>query len=358
MIPRTLVPVNVRRVTAEEAKRTGHRTTTYMDDRTVIPSGPSDAPPLDGKSTIPAHFPLGVLVNRTLVARGMPAKPFENLTPVSDTIPLAILDSRVVVPAYVEPADPEERKEFEHRPELTADLREVVEPDIFLTGDANLLMEPEEKRDSRWDFITRTLSVLVHVGLIIFLIFTPKMFPTHVPTQEETDMARQQLTYLLPPEAPAPRTPPAPKLRITPKTLNRVAPEPPPEPTPTPAPVAPDPEAARGIAGCAAAANSRGAATAAADAAGAFPARTGEACAAAKSESAEPAIAVRQSSRSIAGSHSAQQPWRRNSGSRTAGRFPADRVARADPECSRAQRFLLPPKAWIFQAIFSGFWRL
>ena len=119
----------------------------------------------------------------------MPAKPFENLTPISDTIPLAILDSRVVVPAYVEPAAPGDRKEFEHRPELTADLREVVEPDIFLTGDANLLMEPEEKRDSRWDLITRTLSVLVHVGLVIFLIFTPKIFPTHVPTQEETDLS-------------------------------------------------------------------------------------------------------------------------------------------------------------------------
>ncbi|MGD0964080.1 MAG: TonB C-terminal domain-containing protein [Candidatus Acidiferrales bacterium] len=243
MIPRTLVPVNVRPVTPDEAKKTGHRTTTYMDDRTVIPSGPSDAPPLDGKSTIPAHFPLGVLVNRTLVARGMPAKPFENFTPVSDTIPLDILDSRVVVPAYVEPAAPEDQKEFEHRREMTADLREVIEPDIFMTGDANLLMEPEEKHDARWDLVTRTLSVLVHVGLIIFLIFAPKIFPAHVPTQEETEMARQQLTYLLPPEAPAPRTPPAPKLRITPKTLNRVAPvEPPPQPSPTPAPAVPTPK--------------------------------------------------------------------------------------------------------------------
>ena len=170
MIPRTLVPVNVRPVTPEEAKTTGHRITTYMDDRTVIPSGPSDAPPLDGKSTIPAHFPLGVLVNRTLVARGMPAKPFENLTPVSDTIPLAILDSRVVVPAYVEPAAPEDQKEFEHLPEMTADLREVIEPDMFLTGDANLLIEPEEKHDARWDLVTRTLSVLVHIGLILSLI--------------------------------------------------------------------------------------------------------------------------------------------------------------------------------------------
>jgi TonB-like protein len=244
MIPRILVPVNVRPVTPEEAKRTGHRITTYMDDRTVVPSGPSDAPPLDGKSNIPAHLPLDVLVNRTLVERGMPVKRFEHLTPASNTIPLAILDSRVVVPAYVEPPAPEELKEFEHLPELTPDLRQVIEPDLFITGDANLLIESEEKRDASWDLVTRTLSVLVHVGLIIFLVFIPKIFPAHVPTQEETELARQQLTYLLPPEPPAPKTPPAPKLRIDSKTLNRVAPRvEPPAPQPTPAPVAPAPRA-------------------------------------------------------------------------------------------------------------------
>lgn len=245
MIPRTLVPLKVRPVTSEEARNTGHRVTTYMDDRTVIPAGPSEAPPLTGKSNIPAHLPLGVLVNRTLVERGMAVKPFEHLTPASDTIPLAILDSRVVVPAYVEPAAPEELKEFERPPELTRELREVIEPDIFITGDANLLIEPEEKRDARSDLVTRTLSVLVHVALIIFLVFTPKIFPTHVPTQAETELARQQLTYLLPPETPAPRTPPAPKLRIDPKTLNKVAPpvEPPPEPRPAPVAPAPKPPA-------------------------------------------------------------------------------------------------------------------
>jgi outer membrane biosynthesis protein TonB len=244
MIPRTLVPTNVRPVTPDEAKKVGHRITTYMDDRTVIPSGPSDAPPLTGKSNIPSHLPLDVLVNRTLVERGMPVKQFEQFTPVSDTIPLAILDSRVVVPAYVVPAAPEELKSFEHTPELTEELREVIEPDLFITGDANLLIEPEEKRDARWDFVTRTMSVGVHIAVIIFLIFTPKIFPTHVPTDAETEMARQQLTYLLPPEAPAPKVAPAPKLRITPNTLNRVAPpiEPPPEPKPSPAPVAPAPK--------------------------------------------------------------------------------------------------------------------
>ena len=242
MIPRTLVPVNVRAVTPDEAKKVGNRTTTYMDDRTVIPSGSSDAPPLTGKTNIPAHLPLDVLVNRTLVERGMPIKQFEHLTPSSDTIPLAILDSRVVVPAYVEPAEAEELKSFEHAPELTQDLREVIEPDIFLTGDANLLIEQEEKYDARWDLLTRTLSVGVHIAVIIFLIFSPKIFPTHVPTQAETEMARQQLTYLLPPEAPAPRTPPAPKLRITPRELNKVAPPVEPPPEPKPAPVAPAPK--------------------------------------------------------------------------------------------------------------------
>ena len=66
-------------------------------------------------------------------------------------------------------------------------------------------------------------------------------------------MARQQLTYLLPPEAPAPRTPPAPKLRITPKTLNRVAPEPPPPANADSRARGPYAKAARGIAGRAAA---------------------------------------------------------------------------------------------------------
>ena len=122
-----------------------------MDDRTVVPSGLSDAPPLDGKTNIPAHLPLGVLVDRTLVPRGMAAKPFEQFARIHESVPIAVLDSRVVVPAYVEPADAEEQLEFEHAPEMTDQLREVIEPDIFMTGDANLLMEAKDKRDPKSD---------------------------------------------------------------------------------------------------------------------------------------------------------------------------------------------------------------
>ena len=246
MIPRTLVPFNLRPIQPGEARKVGHRIATYMDERTVVPTGPSDAPPLDGKTSIPAHLPLGVLVDRTLVSRDMPAKPFEDLRPSSDSPPLAILNSRIVVPADVQPPSPEELKEFDRPPELTSELREVIEPDIFIPGDANLLIEPEEKRDPRSDLLTRTLSVLVHVGLIIFLVFSPKMFPTHAPTQQETELARQQLTYLLPPDEPARPAPPAPRIRISPRTLERVAPpveEPQPAPAPPPvAPRAPQPD--------------------------------------------------------------------------------------------------------------------
>jgi len=254
MIPRTLVPVNVRPVRPDEAKNRGHRLETYMDDRTVVPSGLSDAPPLDGKTNIPAHLPLGVLVDRTLVPRGMPAVPIERLRPIYESVPIAVLDSRVVVPAYVEPADAEEQLEFEHTPEMTDQLREVIEPDIFITGDANLLMEAKDKRDPKWDLLTRVMSVLVHIGLIIFLIFTPKIFPSHPPTQDEIDLARKQLQWIYsPPELPKTAPPPSPKLHITAKTLSKispkieqpVAPAPPrasPEKPPTDLPEAPRPQ--------------------------------------------------------------------------------------------------------------------
>lgn len=223
MIPRTLVPVHVRPVDSDEAKRPPRRLSTYMDDRTVVPSELSDAPPLDGKTSIPAHLPLGVLVDRTLVPRGMPVKPLEKLDQIS-SLPLEILDTRVVVPAQIEPLAPERIEEFERPPEVTPELREIIEPDIFITGDANLLIEPEVKRDPRWDLMTRVLSVLVHIGLIVFLIFSPKIFPSHVPTQEDIELARRQLQWIYtPPELPK-APPPTPTIKISPNTLSKVAP--------------------------------------------------------------------------------------------------------------------------------------
>ena len=132
MIPRTLVPTDVHPLTEEEAKKPSRRLTTYMDDRTVVPSELTDgAVPLDGKTTIPTHLPLGVLVDRTLVSRSMPAKHFESFGPISEYPALDILDSRVVVPAYVEPPEQREIDKFSKPPQMTAELRELVEPDML-----------------------------------------------------------------------------------------------------------------------------------------------------------------------------------------------------------------------------------
>jgi TonB family protein len=230
MIPRTLVPTDVRPLTEEEAKKPSRRLTTYMDDRTVVPSELSEgAVPLDGKTTIPSHLPLGVLVDRTLVSRSMPAKHFESFGPISEYPALDILDSRVVVPAYVEPPEQREIDKFDKPPQMTAQLRELVEPDVFNTGEANLLVEPEEKRDAKEDLITRALSIAFHIAAIIFVIFLPKIFPPRVPTLDETIAAGKSLGVVyLPSDAEslskAPASAPAPKVHITPKTLNKVAP--------------------------------------------------------------------------------------------------------------------------------------
>jgi TonB family protein len=229
MIPRTLVPTDVRPFTDDPAKKPARRLTTYMDDRTVVPSDLSDAPPLTGKTSIPEHLPLDVLIERSLVPRGMGVKPFQQFLPRSEYAPLAILDQRVVVPAYVEPPEQPEIDKFDQPPQMTAELREIVSPDIFNTGEANLLVEPEDRRDAKWDAITRVISVAAHIAFVIFLIFLPKIFPQHVPTRDEIELASKELGVVyLPPDEGAvsrrPSPPPGPVVKITPKTLAKVAP--------------------------------------------------------------------------------------------------------------------------------------
>ena len=244
MIPRTLVPVDVRPVKNGEAKASARRLETYMDERTLVPAGLPDPnlPPLDGRTSIPAHLPLNSLVARTLIPRDTPAKPIERFQPITEYVPVAVLDERVVVPAFVEPVAPEALKEFERAPEMTPDLREVVEPDIFITGDPNLLIQPEAKKDPKRDALMRGLSVAAHIALLAFVLLWPKMFPYHPPSQEDIALAQKELNFVyLPPEKPVP-SPPTPQLKMNREILKRVVPELKPE-TPAPLPVpTPTPE--------------------------------------------------------------------------------------------------------------------
>lgn len=246
MIPRTLVPVNLRPVTEENSNQPAKRLSSPLDDRTVVPR---DLPiaPIDAKSKIPSHVPLDVLSSRTVVPRSLPIKQFENLPELPEYLPFTVVESRTVVPAYVEPSTTEEIKQLGHAPEVNAELLEMIEPDLITTGDVNLLTRtPEERKDAKWDAIARIASIAFHFAFILFLIFLPRIFPERPVSQADLDLARQQLNfiYMPPPPGPDRRLPPNPPMRINPNILRRVAPAPQPAPLPAPEfkpPVVPKP---------------------------------------------------------------------------------------------------------------------
>ena len=170
-----------------------------------------------------------MLIERSLVPRGMGVKPFEQFLPPSEFAPLAILDQRIVVPAYVEPPEQREIDKFDQPPQMTAQLREIVSPEFSIPAKRICSFEPEDRRDAKWDAITRVISVAAHIAFVIFLIFLPKIFPQHVPTRDEIELASKELGVVyLPPDEGAvskrPSPPPGPVVKITPKTLAKVAP--------------------------------------------------------------------------------------------------------------------------------------
>jgi outer membrane biosynthesis protein TonB len=233
MIPRTLVPLKISPVEKEATGQNGHRRTSQLDSRIVVPS---ELPPgqIDARSSIPAYVPLDVLSNRMLIPRDMPVKQME---PTAQTIPshvpLAVLETRVVVP-------PEAKLEKTFRPSAplpVAIYEDVLKPDLFTTGEVNLLDSPEDTKKTDWQWVARTGSLIVHVAVILLILFAPKLFTANQPTQE-AELARQQLSSVfLPPdvkEVPKIRPPheePSNRIRLDPRILKKLAP-------PAPAPLA------------------------------------------------------------------------------------------------------------------------
>jgi TonB family protein len=247
MIPRTIVPLDLKPIEEVRSNAKPRRLSSLIDVRTVIPNDMPIAP-LNAKTSIPSHVPLEVLSARTLVPRDMPAKPLVATERMPEYLPLEVLDSRVVVPRGVEPAPPEEVEALEHHVALPPALYDVLDPDVLTTGDVNLLTRPVEERGGQWQARAGTFSVIVHCALIILAFFSSKLFPAHTPTKAETDLARRQLSFVyLPPEesespSVAPRSEPAaPKMRVDPRILHKVAPTVLPVPAANPAPETPRP---------------------------------------------------------------------------------------------------------------------
>ena len=113
-------------------------------------------------------------------------------------------------------------------PVAASDLPDVLDPDVINTGEVNLMVEPVEAPPSELelDRADGIGSVSVHVLFILFVLLQPELFPYRPPTQEQIDLARQQLNFIyMPPDvrglrrAQSPRR--APAMRIDPRLLRQ-----------------------------------------------------------------------------------------------------------------------------------------
>ncbi|HUL35215.1 MAG TPA: TonB C-terminal domain-containing protein [Candidatus Eisenbacteria bacterium] len=230
MIPRILVPVGAR-LSPEDIASTRRRPTN-LDERTLVPSS-LPLVPLDGRTTIPANLPLEAIATRMVVPRDinleLVQKEEESALPPQPTE----MDERITIPVGV--AAPDEL------PPLPPISGELVEPNIISTGEVSFL--PEERdyrgRDAR---VQTIVSTVVYALMLLSLPFSAKYFNAHVPTPREQEIARQQMTVLLPPGAldslkPSPPPAPPPIVRVDPRVIRKIAP-----PAPAPQPPAPTPQ--------------------------------------------------------------------------------------------------------------------
>jgi outer membrane biosynthesis protein TonB len=189
--------------------------------------------PLDGHTNIPSSLPLESIAARTVVPRGIRREDFAVEEPSNLPLQPTDMDERITVPQGAAP------------PEIIAPSEnilpaEIVDPDIFLTGQVNLLTEARTEDRAKSDLARNISSVVFHILLILAIIVEPKVFPARPKTQDELDLARRQMTLLLPPGAfetarPTPRRErPAETMKVDPRVIRKVAP-----PEPTPAPPAP-----------------------------------------------------------------------------------------------------------------------
>ncbi|HKV25103.1 MAG TPA: TonB family protein [Candidatus Acidoferrum sp.] len=238
MIPRTLVPFGSR-PPAADAAATQRRRPTALDERTLVPAM-LPIVPLNGKSTIPNSLPLESIAARVVVPRDLSEEAYQVKEDTTTPLQPTELDSRVAIPQGVAPPEIIEAP--------LAPPADLVDLDVFMTGEVNLLAKPKVEEKTKWDLITRVSSIAFHVLVIAAILLQAKLFPPRAPTQQQIDLANKLLTWI-PPEstyAPKPKlapqpVPQPPVVHVDPRVLRNVAP-PAPEPPPKPEPVRPKTE--------------------------------------------------------------------------------------------------------------------
>ncbi len=230
MIPRFLVPLDAR-LPAADASATSRRRPSTLDERTLVPAM-LPIVYLDGRSNIPANLPLDSIATRVVVPRDLNAAAYGVRENTALPLQATDLDERIAVPQGAAP--PEVILPLENVP------GDLVDPDVFMTGEVQFLAAPPSQEKAKSEIINRISSVAAHILLILFIIFEPKLFPPHGPSQEQQEIARRQMTLLLPPGAfdlprsnPTPPSP-SPKVHVDPRVLREVAPPIQPQPSPAP----------------------------------------------------------------------------------------------------------------------------
>lgn len=233
MIPRSLVPRDVRLAAERSDAAPPRRLTTLLDERTIVAANLPRAE-LQTHSSIPAHLPLDVLASRVVVPRDTPATPFDPKIAHPDYAPVTVLDRRVTVPMALPVVELEAKG-----PVSAYELPDVLKPDVLTTGDVNLMVAPVETPPRDWNWLARSGSIAFHILFITFLLLQTKLFPYRPPSQSQIDLARQQLNFIyMPPDVrglpPTPAAPRSPQMRIDPRILRQMAPPVVPQPLPGP----------------------------------------------------------------------------------------------------------------------------
>jgi TonB family protein len=233
MISRILVPLDARPTAAVDTPTQRRRPTT-LDERTLVPAM-LPIVQLDGHSTIPTNLPLDSIAARVVVPRDVNREAYSVKEDFSTPVQPTDMDERIAVPVGAAP--PEMSSYPLHVPE------DLVDPDIFSTGEVQLIVPEQREEKAKWQVVTRLSSIALHILLFVALLFQAKLFPPHEPTQADMELARRQMVTLLPPgtlESLKPSTrpvPPPPRVHVDPRVLREVAP--PILPTPAPQPERP-----------------------------------------------------------------------------------------------------------------------
>jgi outer membrane biosynthesis protein TonB len=236
MIPRILVPEGARLPDVDVPS--ARRRPSSLDERTLVPNT-LPIVQLDGHSTIPSNLPLESIATRVVVPRDINVEAVQRRDESNLPLQPTDMDERVTVPQGAMPPD--------EIPKMGPVSEELVEPDIIQTGEVSFLPPERATRRPLDEKIVSILSIAFHILLVLFLIFEPKIFGPHVRTNEEEEIARRQMTVLLPPGAldslkPSPRPAPHQPVNVDPRVIRKVAPTPKIEPPPTPQPEPPKKE--------------------------------------------------------------------------------------------------------------------